>query len=149
MFQSGKVWPAFSLSFLIALNASCVRQAGTPAAGETEAELARSLANSVLDVMPDLRNAVSLRSWRTAHSSDAVQPYAPRLAEVESWCVRARSETSLGAGRTSVRTVYFYVPDMPPSHALPEGIPEAELINDCRLGFVWSEIEDTDASRVA
>jgi hypothetical protein len=128
-------------------SASSTRTAGTPATGQTGTDVGLNLANSVLGELPNLRDSVSLRAWKKLHSSDTIQEYAPQVAEVENWCVRARSEASLGSGRNWVRTAYFYVPDPPPSRVLPLGTPKAELIDECRLGLVWTEIEDTDAAR--
>src|SRR5262249_47098095 len=124
---------------------STTRPATTPATGQTDTNVGRNLADSILGELPNLREGVSLLAWKKLHSTDTIQKYAPLVAEVENWCVRARSEVSLGSGRNWVRTAYFYVPDPPVSLTLPLGTSKDELINECRLGLVWTEIEDTDA----
>ena len=128
-------------------SAASARPASTPATGQTDTDMGRNLADSVLGEFPNLRDGVSLRAWKKLHSTDTIQEYSPQVAEVENWCVRARSEASLGSGRNWLRTAYFYVPDPPASLALPVGTPKEELIDECRLGLVWTEIEDTDAAR--
>jgi hypothetical protein len=128
-------------------SASSTRPSGTPAAGQTDTDVGRNLADSVLGELPSLREGVSLGAWKKLHSTDTIQEYVPQFAEVENWCARARSEASLGSGRNWVRTAYFYVPDPPASLALPLGTPKEELIDECRLGLVWTEIEDPDAAR--
>jgi hypothetical protein len=128
-------------------SSSSARPASAPATGQTDTEIGQNLTNSVLGEFPGLREGVSLHDWKKLHSTDTIQEYAPRLAEVENWCVRARSEASLGSGRNWVRTAYFYLPDPPTSLALPLATPKTQLTGECRLGLVWTEIEDTDAGR--
>src|SRR5207237_765622 len=81
------------------------------------------------------------------HKPDTIEPYAAGLTEVEKWCARATSEASLDLGTKWVRTAYFYVPDLSMPPVLPIGTSGLELIGQCRLGLIWSEIEDADAQR--
>src|SRR5437016_10037285 len=46
------------------------------------------------------------------------------------------------------RTAYFCLPAEPNPPALPLNLQQEELVSQCRLGFVWSEVEDADSARV-
>jgi hypothetical protein len=129
-----------------ATESTAVEKTSVVVTAQTDTEIAREAAKAVLDELPQLRDAAPLSVWKKFHDTDIIELYAPGLSEVEKWCARARSEMSLPPGRKWVRTAYFYVPEVAVPAVLP-GISGSELIGQCRLGLLWSEIEDADADR--
>ena len=117
--------------------------AAEPTAIQTE-----QLANYVLAELAALRAGQTLGEWKANHAVGRVERYGSTLAEQtnEGWCARVRFETSLEASRRVRRDAYLYLPDSPTVISMPAGTPD-ELVDRCRLGFVWAEIEDEDASR--
>lgn len=127
---------------------SAVERANPSAIGQnTDAEIARDLAKFVLQELPHLRDGAPLAAWKQLHNTDTIEPYASGVTSVEKWCARATSEASLDPGRKWVRSAYFYVPDVPMPAVLPASISGSKLVDECRLGLIWSEIEDTDVDR--
>jgi hypothetical protein len=134
-------------------------QAATPSAvpvesaaskpGAASAEQNEQLAKYVLDELPFLRVGQTFGEWKRLHAEAIVELYAPRLSEQSNrdWCARSRLDASLDADRKVRRAAYFYLPDPPTPLALPVDVPLDQLLNQCRLGFVWAEIEDPDAAR--
>lgn len=106
------------------------------------------LANYALAELTALRAGQSFGDWKKNHPSGTLELYAPRLSEQsnEGWCARVRFEMSLDVSRRIRRDAYFYPPEPPAVISLPAGAP-GELLDQCRLGFVWAEVEDVDASQ--
>jgi hypothetical protein len=109
-----------------------------------------TLAGAALDQLPDLQAGVSLAEWKSAHASDTVTPYHPPLSEPTNrvWCARAVAETTAETGQKMTRAAYFYPPAAPDVFGLPTETP-AQLVDACKLGFVWVETADTDRQRAA
>ena len=38
--------------------------------------------------------------------------------------------------------ISFYLPAEPDPPVLPSNVRQEELVSECRLGFVWSEVEE-------
>jgi hypothetical protein len=112
-------------------------------------EQSEQLAKYALDELPALRAGQTLGEWKKRHADATVEPYAPTLSEQSNsdWCARGRLDASLDGDRKVRRAAYFYLPDPPTPLALPVDVPCDQLLNQCRLGFVWAEIEDPDAGR--
>jgi hypothetical protein len=102
----------------------------------------------VVAELPALRAGQSLAEWKKNHAAGTMELYGGRLAEPsnERWCARVTFDTPIGANHRFRRIAYFYPPDAPTVIAMPVGTPR-ELLDQCRLGFVWAEIEDVDALR--
>ena len=118
----------------------------TPA--EPTAVQIEQFANDVLAELDAVRVGQPLGEWKKNHAVGTVERYGPLLSEQanKDWCARVRLETSLDAKRKLRRDAYFYLPDPPAVMSMPAGTPDG-LVGQCRLGFVWAEIEDEDASR--
>ncbi len=133
----------FGAAFFLGV-ASCLNGC-TP--GSSTGEQQQTPAGHLLELLPELANAASLGEWREEHPGDSITPYDPRLAEstYEEWCVRAEAEAPLDSLRTFWRAAYFYPPETPVPPVLPTGVPAGELVDGCRLGFVWIEVVDAGA----
>jgi len=107
------------------------------------------VAHLTLDELPHLREAITLGNWKTFHGTDTLELYSPKLASYpnENWCARMVSEAPLDSDRKVKRSAYFYLPAEPDPPALPFNLQQEELVSECRLGFVWSEVEDADSAR--
>jgi hypothetical protein len=107
------------------------------------------LAKYALDELTALGTRQSLGEWKKHHASGTLELYGPRLSEQsnQGWCARVRLETSLDADRSVRRDAYFYPPDPPTVLSLPVGARPDELLDQCRLGLVWADVEDVDAAR--
>ena len=123
--------------------------ASPAAAAARQASFEGNVARSTLDELPHLRQQSTLGAWKTLHGADSLELYSPKLASYpnENWCARMVSEAPLDADRKVKRTAYFYLPAEPNPPALPPNLPQEELVSQCRLGFVWSEVEDADSVR--
>ena len=111
---------------------------------------AQEPAKFVLDHVSDLRRGgQTLGEWKRLHAGDVVELHAPHMTEQtnENWCARATSEIPLDADRMSMRTVYFYLPPQPDPPVLPSTTDAQTLIDQCRLGFVWTEVDSADPAR--
>ena len=133
--------------------ASAAKSATARPTPPSDARLAQrpAFADRLLDVLPQLREGITLGAWRAAHPADAITPYGRWVAEgtTEDWCVRAESEVPLDSVHTVLRVAYFYPPARPDPPALPIGVAARELVDGCRLGFLWIEaIVDTAGARV-
>lgn len=106
------------------------------------------LAEYALDELTALRAGQSLGEWQKSHTLGKLELYAPGLSEQsnEGWCARIRVEGSIDADRKVRRDAYFYAPEPPTILALPVGAPD-EFLDQCRLGFIWADVEDGDAAR--
>jgi hypothetical protein len=127
----------------------------SPAAAAPSAAAPRSasfegiVARLTLDELPYVREAITLGTWKTLHGTDTLELYSPKLGSYpnENWCARMVSQASLDSDRKVKRTAYFYLPPEPNPPALPLNLQQEELVSQCRLGFVWSEVEHADSAR--
>jgi hypothetical protein len=90
----------------------------------------------------------TLALWKAEHPRDGIEPYSPKLTRIgndfeNQWCARATLATPVDGGSVSYRTAYFYTPE-PQSH-LPAVTGET-LLDDCRLGLIWTEVRVPDTS---
>ena len=123
---------------------------GAPsAAAATSASLEGIAAHLTLDELQHLREKITLGTWKTLHSTDTLELYSSKLASYpnETWCARMVSELLQYSDRKVKRTAYFYLPAEPDAPALPSNVRQEELVSECRLGFVWTEVEDADSTR--
>jgi hypothetical protein len=102
----------------------------------------------VFDELDNLKAGQTMGDWTKRHGRSRLELYAPSESEQtnEGWCARIVAEERIDSERISRQTAYFYVPPVPERLALPPGVG-AQLIDNCRLGFLWTEIEDADAAR--
>lgn len=124
--------------------------AGAPSiAGARSASIEETVAHTTLDELPHLREEITLETWKKLHATDSLELYSPKLASYPNgnWCARVVSEAPLDSERRVKKTAYFYLPPAPQPLALPPNLGQEELVSQCRLGFVWSEVEDTDFAR--
>lgn len=91
-----------------------------------------------------LRPAVSLGDWRSAHPDEAVSgaDTSGPLRFFGDWCAMAQRRWQLGEREIS-RTALFYPPDAG-SLSLPDSVPD--LVRQCRLGLVWVTINVPDSA---
>jgi hypothetical protein len=110
-----------------------------------------AFAKLVLDELPNLEAAESLAAWKKRHPDNPIELYAPMRSETgnEAWCVRSTVQTTIDPSRTFKFTAYFYLPEPPTPVALPVGLSPEQLIDRCRLGLVWAQVDDADPRRSA
>jgi hypothetical protein len=106
-------------------------------------------AKGVLDELTNLQTAESLADWKKRHAGDSVELYAPMRSESGNaqWCARSSVEKTVDSARTSRMIAYFYVPEPPTPLALPIGVSPAALVDQCRLGLLWAQVDDADSAR--
>ena len=131
-------------------NSPLPQTAATPSAAvPTPGPVERIVAHITLDELPRIREQITLGNWKTLHRTDSLELYSPKLVSYpnENWCARTVSEAPLDSDRKVKRTAYFYLPAEPDPPVLPSNVRQEELVSECRLGFVWSEVEDADSTR--
>ena len=101
-----------------------------------------------IDTLPQLAGGMPLGGWKREHTADTIEAHAPRLAVPfnEHWCARAISAPPSPV--TLTRMAYFY-PPASDSASLPSNPRSGELIDQCRLGLLWTEIEHPDPDTFA
>jgi hypothetical protein len=101
-----------------------------------------------LDTLAELAAGVPLGGWRAEHPDDRVEAFAPDLAEApnDRWCARAQS-TSVMRATTVTRSAYFYAPRRAGDQASRK-TDRGGSVDDCRLGFLWTDFADTSPTRV-
>jgi hypothetical protein len=129
------------LALLLALPA-----AARAATDSLPAAFAATAARELQSLRPD----VTVSSWLAAHAGEQVERFTAETAADDGmgsshWCARVRHRIVLPDG-TVDRAAYFFVPDKPPSAALPSDDEAAGLLTTCQLGLVRVSATMTDAT---